>query len=251
MRRFFHTPAGQFFRQHRRLLLKYPAFQAWFFVQRPFAILQANILIRGLIQKQTIDLFLKEEGLASIQTHGRIKHHLIRDRFKEKMIFPHQFEDDLHQLIILPFFNRALNFIYRQEPDKLYDYPYSRLDQDFAAVALDAFEHYGWRLFASNFTTLIPLHVGDRSSQAFYDQDAKLILIINQQGREDAMIALDSKMKRKDATIDELASLQVALPFYFSHDRIRFIQALTTAKLITPQHSKRLLTNPRQPLILR
>jgi hypothetical protein len=250
-RRFFKTPAGQFFRQNRRLLLQYPAFQSWFFVQRPFAILQANILLRGIIQKQRIDLFLKQEGFSSIQTHGRIKHHLIRDRFKEHMTFKYQFDDDHAQPIILPFFNRALNFIYRQEPDKLYDYPYNRLDQDFAAVALDAFEHYGWRLFASNFATLIPLHLGDRSSQAFYDQDAKLIFIINQQGREDAMIALDPKMKKKDPTIDDISGLKAALTFYFSHDRIRFIQALATAKLITPRHAQRLLANHPQPLILR
>jgi hypothetical protein len=249
--RFLKTKEGIFFRQHRRLFLQYPTLRPWFFVQRPFAMIQANILLRGFLQKQIIDDYLKTQAHQSIHEHGRIKHHWIRDRFHQHMQFIYTFQDHHDQPIILPFFNRALNFIYRQEPDKLFDYPYNRLDQDFVTVTIDAFEQYGWRLFASNFTTLINLGIGDQTAKAFYDRDAALLFIINIQGREDAMIALDYKFKKKFLHLDDIQSLKQALPFYFSHDRQQFINALAAGQLLTARQQQKLLSDKPQRLILR
>jgi hypothetical protein len=131
---------------------------------------------------------------------------------------------DNQQRIILPFFNRALNFIYQHEPDRLYDYPYSRLNEDFSTSIVDTFEHYSWSLFSSGFVNLIPLQIGDRSAQAFYQADARVVLIINQQGRLDATISFFDRDIKRPNLHNISKRLIPALTAYFHHDRQGFIQ---------------------------
>lgn len=249
-RRFLKSEDGQYFLNQKRRLLRYPAFADLFFSSTIFSMLQAVIILKGLQQKDQIDNYLHIQGMVSIQTHGRIKHHLIRERFLEDVHFTHQFLDD-QQKIILPFFNRAMNFIYVQEPDKLFDYPYSRLNEDFSTSIVDAFEHYSWALFSSNFINLIPLHMGDRSAQAFYQPDARVVLIINKQGRMDVTISLFDRGIKRPNLHDIDKRLTPALKAYFQHDRREFILGLQQEGFLSPRFAKAMLQTNNASFIRR
>ena len=249
-RRFLKSKDGQYFLNQRRRLLLYPAFTDLFFSTTIFSMLQAVIILKGLQQKKQIDDYLNIQGMVSMQTHGRIKHHLIRERFLQDLEFTYHFLDE-QQTIILPFFNRAMNFIYRREPDKLFDYPYSRLNEDFSTSIVDAFEHYSWGLFSSGFVHLIPLHVGDKSAQAFYQPDARVVLVINKQGRLDVTISLFDRGIKRPNLQDISKRLLPALTAYFHHDRLSFIQALVKADFLSSKYGKAMLSTKNASFIRR
>jgi hypothetical protein len=249
-RRFLKSKDGQFYLNQKRRLLRYPAFSYLHFSSSIFSMLRAVIILKGLQQKDKIEDYLNIQGMVSIQTHGRIKHHLIRERFLQDLQFKYEFLDE-QQTIILPFFNRAMNFIYHREPDKLFDYPYSRLNEDFSTSIVDAFEHYSWSLFSSSFVQLVPLQVGDRSAQAFYQPDARVVLIINKQGRLDVSISLfDSGIKRPNLH-DISKRLIPALKAYFHHDRQGFIQGLLQEGFLSPKYGKAMLKTNNASFIRR
>jgi hypothetical protein len=249
-RRFLKSKDGQFYLNQKRRLLRYPAFSNLFFSSTIFSMLQAVIILKGLEQKAKIDDYLNLQAMVSMQTHGRIKHHLIRERFLQDLQFKYQFLNE-EQKIILPFFNRAMNFIYCYEPDKILDYPYSRLNEDFSTSIIDAFEHYSWALFSSSFVSLIPLQVGDRSAQAFYQPDARVVLIINKQGRLDVIISLfDAGIKRPNLH-DIAKRLVPALNAYFHHDRQGFIQGLIQETFLSTKYGKAMLKSNNASFIRR
>ena len=250
-RRYLKSSDGQFYLQQRRRLFQFPAFEAYANSTSLFTMIQAVIILKGLLQKETIDQYLKQQGQLSIQQHGRIKHHLIRERYLLDLHHPYQFIDQNHQPIILPFFNRALNYIYAHEPDKLYDYPYSRLEEDFSTSIIDAFEHYGWQLYQSKFASLFCLSPHDRSTKAFYEPHARVVLMINQQGRLDAAISLfDRGVKKPDLTNIE-AKLNLAIAPYFNNDRAGLIHQLHAQGLISTTYQQALQKHPKVRMIHR
>ena len=249
-RRFIKSPDGQFFLNHRRRLLKYTAFSDLFYPQTVFSMLQAVIILKGLLQKDQIDDYLKIQGMLSVQTHGRIKHHLIRERFLQDLQFKFKVLEAQHPMI-LPFFNRAMNYIYLYEPDILLDYPYSRLSEDFSTSIVDAFEHYSWGLYASNFVQLIPLELGDRTAKAFYQPDARVILIINHQGRLDVTISLFDRGIKKPYLHDIPTRLIPGLKAYFQHDRQGFITGLQQGRFLSSGYAKAMLKTKNAPFIRR
>jgi hypothetical protein len=249
-RQFLKSKDGQFFLNQKRRLLRYPAFSYLYFSSSIFSMIQAVIILKSLQQKTQIDDYLNIQGMLSIKTHGRIKHHLIRERFLQDLQFTYHFLDEQH-VIILPFFNRAMNFIYRHEPDKLFDYPYSRLNEDFSTSIVDTFEHYAWALFSSNFVPLIPLKAGDKSSRAFYQPEARVVLIINQQGRLDATISLFDRGIKRPNLHDIINRLDQALKAYFHHDRTGFIQSLVQGGFLSEKYAKAMLNTSNAPFIRR
>ncbi len=248
--RYRQSKEGQYFFAERRRLLEIPLFASLFNANHVFSMIKAVIILRGLKQKEQIDQYLKSQGQISLATHGRIKHHLIRERFLEDVRFDYHWSDG-QQEMILPFFNRAMNFIYRQEPDKLFDYPYSRLETDFSTSIIDAFEHYHFDLFSANFTNLIPLGVGDRSSQAFYQPDARMVLIINQQGRLDVTMLLFDKKIKKPNLNDIPERLKKALPSYFANDRTGLIMHLAEQGFLSKTFAAKMMTTKNTPFIRR
>jgi hypothetical protein len=248
--RFLKSKDGQYFLNQKRRLLRYQAFSDLFYSSTIFSMLQAVIILKGLQQKAQIDEYLNIQALRSIQAHGRIKHHLIRERFLKDFQFSFHFLDN-QQRMILPFFNRALNFIYQYEPDRLYDYPYSRLNEDFSTSIVDTFEYYSWSLFSSGFVNLIPLQVGDKSAQAFYQSDARVVLIINQQGRLDATISLFDRDIQRPNLLNISKRLIPGLTAYFQHDRQGFIQGLLQEDFLSEKYAKAMLKSNKVSMIRR
>jgi hypothetical protein len=222
----------RFFLKHRGLLLTYPLFSKLFNLSDAFTLTRANIIIRGLLNKQIIDEFLIKVGEQSIQEHGRIKHHLIREQFLTTIKLPYFFAVEGTRLYI-PFFNRAMNVIYGYEPDKVFDYPYQRLIDDCVTSMIDPFENYAEQIYGSNFTVLIDLSLGDATSRAYYHPDYQTIFIINHQGRLDVKILLFDRGIKKPNLDNIIERIQRCLPFYFANQRDGFVKQLNVEGLIS------------------
>lgn len=250
-KRFFRTKDGILFQHYKRRLLDLPQYAHLFYGQSLFDILRAVVIIKGLLQKEAIEQYLKSKATLSIQQHGRIKHHDVRDQFLQEVTFASSFIDNEGQPIILPFFNRAMNYIYQKEPDKLYDYPYNRLIDDFSTSMIDGFENYNWRIFQSNFVNLMMLDVSDRTAKAFYQPDAQVVLIINSQGRLDVKISLFDRFIKKPNLNHLLSRLNLAIQPYFDNNRDELINRLGNQGLLSLRYINEIRDKANIPFIKR
>ncbi len=221
----------QFFIAQRHLLIDYNVFLDLYNLEDSFSLVKANIIIRSILNKKAIEERLDKYGRDAIVTHGRIHHHDVRIKMlNEKIDLPSFKENEID--IFVPIFNRAMNYFYAKEPDKLFDYPYDKLIKDFSSSITNPFETYNFSLFDSNFTTLIKLG-RDRTSMAFYHLDYRELLFINQQGGLDVKICLfDRFMDQPDheRIIDRLIPVVNA---YFDNNRDELVTQLLKQELIS------------------
>jgi hypothetical protein len=250
-RRYLKSKDGIFFTQQKHRLLKYPSFSHLFSGTTVFSMVKAVIILRGLIQKNNIETYLNKQANLSMKEHGRIKHHWIREQYLQNSKMTFQFHDETNQTIILPFFNRALNYIYHQEPDKLLDYPYNQLEVDFTASVIDGFEQFNWQLFSSNFTSLITLTQQDRSAKAYFEPYSKTILIVNHQGRLDVSISIFDRQLQKPNLSNLANRIDRALKGYFLVNREQFIKDCETEGLLSPGYASKMLKIQNAPFIRR
>jgi len=250
-RRFLTSKDGIFFTQHKHHLLKYPSFSHLFSANTVFSMVKAVIILRGLIQKDTIENYLTHQANISIKEHGRIKHHWIREQYLQHSKMTFQFSEASNQTIILPFFNRALNYIYHQEPDKLLDYPYNQLEAEFTASVIDGFEQFNWQLFSSNFTSLINLNQQDRSAKAYFEPYSRTILIINHQGRLDVSISIFDRHLQNPNLNDLNNRIDRALKGYFLVNREQFIKDCEIEGLLSSVYAAKMLKIQNAPFIRR
>ncbi len=250
-RRFLKSKDGLFFTAQKHRLLKYPTFSHLFSSQSVFSMVKAVIVLKGLMQKEIIETYVNKQSELSIRNEGRIKHHFIRDRFLQELKLTFQFQDESNQFIILPFFNRALNYIYHQEPDKLLAYPYNQLEADFTTSVIDGFEQFNWRLFSSNFTSLITLSQQDRTAKAYFEPNSRTILIINHQGRLDVSISIFDRQLQKPNLADLPNRIDRALKGYFLVNREQFIRQCEIEGLLSPAFASKMLKIQNAPFIRR
>ena len=206
-----------FFMSNRHLLVDCSCFLDLYNLEDSFAMVKANIVLKSIQNKMAIDAKLEKLGKQSIVKDGRIHHHNIRiEMLKEEMELPYFIDQDIKMYV--PIFNRAMNYIYAKEPDKLYDFPYEKLFKDFSGSTINPFETYNFSLFDSNFTKLIKLG-SDDTSMAFYHLDYRELLIINRQGGLDVKIHLfDRHLKQPnyEGIIDRLLPV---IDAFFNNDR--------------------------------
>lgn len=236
--RLSRSPEYHFFLRYRYLLVKYQVFITFFNLDDEFALTRANIILKGLLNKDSIDQFLQKAGQVSIETSGRIKHHEIRQQFLSTLKLPHAFKMN-DKPYYIPFFNRTMNYIYAEEPDKLFDYPYDRLFESFSTSLIDPFENYNYDLYLSSFTPLVDIGIGDATSHAFYHPDFQTVFIINNQGRLDVKIHLFDKDLKKPNKVNIPSRIKTCLTYYFNNDRQKFIQQLRVESLISEKLFKK------------
>ncbi|MFA5235944.1 MAG: hypothetical protein WC399_03805 [Bacilli bacterium] len=227
----------QFFLAHRHLLIEKNCFLDLYNPEDSFALVKANIVLRSLINKNAIEEKLQALGQTSVLEEGRLKHHDIRTRMvADGYELPYFLDKDVKMYV--PIFNRAMNFIYAREPDRLFDYPYEGLTHEFNSSLINPFEMYNFALFDSNFTCLIKLG-SDATSTAFYHIDYREVLIINRQGGLDVRIALFDKnleYPNYEGVIDRLLPVVAA---YFANDRDALVAALLKGQLVSGELLRR------------
>jgi hypothetical protein len=190
-----------------------------------FSLLQSAILIRGIQNKKKI------EEDASLYQATDLQNPSIVQAIHKRMPFMRLADGEK---IFVPFLSPMLNRPYDTRLESLLKPPFQLLKKDFTHEAQDPFDTYGYALYGSAFSSLIPVCLSpDRRQEAFYSIELETVFIIDGQGREDEEICLfDAKTidRRKDHLFNRLA---VLLPFYFANDREGFVDSLYNLHFVT------------------
>ena len=194
---FYKGDEFSFYLENRNLLTKMPKFSYLINMKQAseFDIMRANIILRSYLNKTLI-----EEETSSLQNYmlketKKSNYDNLVIAMKEKIVNEPYYKDKKVKLYI-PFFSKAINLIYLNDPIKLTRYPYASLKDDFNDAMIDPFDTYGYELYNSYFTKLIMVCEQDKTA-AFFHYDTNTIYIINEQGRLDCKIVLFDKYIRK------------------------------------------------------
>ena len=225
----------KYFINNRHLLGKFKRFAHLYdSEENEFDIIRANILIQGLINKS-----LFEEEIKNVHDHGMLDHAKFVSTLKERLIDQPYFNDG-GNLVYMPFFSRALNELYVNEPEKLLVPPYDALITTFEDACIDPFDTYGAELFNSFFTSLVKIG-SSKHETAFFHYDTFTIYIVNDQGRLDNQIVLFDKYIKRPVHTHMLERITPVVEAYFANDRTGMVNALKDNKLISGRMQKILL----------
>ena len=218
----------KFFIDHRFLLGKFNKFSFLYDSEgNDFDIMRANIIIYGLLNKETIEMEVK-----SLKEYGQDKDPVaFNDALKQRLLdLPYFSEKGLK--IFIPFFPRALNEIYTNEPLKLLQDPYNNLETNYQNSSIDPFDLYGAELFNSFYTKLVKVGTNGKEV-AYFHYDTNTIYIVNSQGRLDLRIVLFDKYLRRQITNHMLERITPVVEKYFANDKDGFVETLLEKNFIS------------------
>ncbi len=195
-----------------------------------FDIMRANIVIQAYQNKEYID-----EEIKSLYAYLSNDKKLDRVKFisalKERCVDLPYYSLDKDKIYI-PIFTQSINLVYTKTPEKMMEYPYSNLFDNFNDSVVDMFDVYGFELYDSYFTRLIK--VGSSETEgAFFHYDTNTIYIINDQGRLDNKIVLFDKYMKRISTNHMLERLRPVAQKYFENNRDEFIGELYKNEFIS------------------
>ncbi len=220
---FYKSHEYHFYLTNKHLLSKTGRFAYIFNDIDEFKIMRANIIIRGILNKKLI-----EEEIKNLDTYivkgQKLDHVKLISTIKEKMVDEPYFLDGKNKIYI-PFFSRAMNFIYMHEPEKLLIEPYVSLKEEFNDSVVDPFDTYGPKLFDSLFTRLLKVDSNGKEI-AYFHYDTNTIYIVNDQGRLDSKIVLFDEYIKRPNYNHMLERITPVTRAYFDNDREKMITAL-------------------------
>ncbi len=188
-----------------------------------FGLIKANIILQGLENKRILDDAVKLYSLDSLKSPI-----LIKTLFSTMPYF--EFEGTK---IYIPTYDPEINRRYQEELYSLKSFPYDSLVKDNPSFIIDPFEYYHLLPFDSVFTRLVKLRSHDEDSHAFYHPELSTILVINDQGGQQAEITIfDDRLKDKDED-GLLDRIENAMDYYFKNDMDGLLKALVSNKLIS------------------
>lgn len=197
----------------------------------PFRIIQANIVIKSLINKDLIENRLKEiKSLGLLDSYSEEE---IRDDIW-KLLDEHNspYISVEKSRVYIPIFSRTLNLIYNEECSKILEYPYSDLIKKPKSSCIDLFDTYNFSLYESPFSSLI-LIKKDISSAAYYHPDFETIYIINNQGRLDLEIPLFDRYIKHPEQHKIINKVQDVVEYFYNNDFNGFVKSLYLNKFIS------------------
>lgn len=221
-----------YYKENEYLLHKYPYFSRLITRDSDFKIIQANIIIRALKNKEIIDASIKAykdkcENEKIEVTKTGIKEcvdNAIRD-------LPYLNDEENHRIYI-PIFSKSLNIMYVDEPDKLLTYPYNALLEDFSSAIIDLFDVYNYKLYDSFFSKMIKTS-GDKSANGFFNVDDYCLYIINKQGRLDVKICLFDRHLHQFNLTEIMKRVNKISYAYFNLTKEEFEEELYEQKFIS------------------
>ena len=217
-----------FFMKNRNILLEIPKFSFLFNSERnDFNIIRANIVIHSYLNK----IYLEQEIFALNENKGQSSQINFSEIIIHKILQrPYFLFNDIK--VYIPFFNIHLNKIYILECEKILEYPYLNLLNDFSNSTIDFFDLYGAKIYDSNFTKLV--NVGTNGNEiAFFHHDTNTIYIINNQGRLDHKIVLFDKYIKQLNLNNLLERVKPVVDAYFDNSRSKFVYELHNNQFIS------------------
>ena len=212
-----------FFINNRYLLMRLPQFLHLYDAENDsFQMMRANIVLYAYINKVKL-----EEEIHSLGTYleSNTKNHTNFVKSYHEIISELPYYQDDKEKIYIPFFSKALNKIYVNEPEKLLSTPYVGLTNDFKETIVDPFDTYGSELYNSHFSRLVKIATLDKET-AFFHYDTNTIYFINEQGRLDAGIVLFDRYIRHPNYAHMLERIKPVVDAYFAFDREGMLNAL-------------------------
>ena len=216
---FYKSDEFSFFMSNRGSLGKVPRFSFLDDIREDdFDIMRANIIIHSYLNKVVF-----EEEMLNFENYMKsgesIDHVKLIQTLRERMIdLPYFKEENEKDKIYIPFFSRALNQSYLNEPEKFLVDPYKGLKDNFKDTLVDPFDTYGSEIYNSHFSRLVKIASVDKET-AFFHYDTNTIYFVNEQGRLDASIVLFDKYIRHPNYSHMLERIRPVVDSYFSFDR--------------------------------
>ena len=225
---------NRYFLARARILSTTMNFKTYARVSKPFDIIRANIILRAMENKRTIDQAYRE----AMRLH-RHDEELTEEEKQEIIDAVEEAKKDLPYLqlgeerIFVPILPRSLNAIYDNNILALQEGPFKVLLGDrYEPLTIDPFDAYGYRLYDSYFTNLILVKaVGETA--AFFDYDSLTIYFIGNQGRLDGSIALFDRRIGKRNTNHMMERIVPVVDAFFRDDRDGLMQTLVEKQLIS------------------
>ena len=220
-----------FFLANSGVLSDFFLFQPLMKASSPFEVIRANIVLRSLCGKQTIEKALKDAFMKGQGLDKSAQNVLLKEAMDKSLSsLPYHIHEG--EKIYVPIFSKSLNRIYSEEWGKLFKSPYLRIVKNYEAVLIDPFDYYGDDLFESLFTKLVRAKKTD-SGSAFYDYDSRSIYFVNKQGRLDAECRLFDHYVKEPNYNHMMERILPAVECYYNDDKEGFKKALVDNKLIS------------------
>src|SRR5574344_725305 len=201
-----------FYDIHSSLFKLYPALNRFFLSGTSFSLIQANIILKGLLNKQII-----EQDAALYQLADLKEEEVYKAVHRRLSYMPYL----NGQKIYVPFFSPLVNRAYDRDLDSLLKDPFSQLKDDFALSVVDPFDVYGQALYDSSFSSLIKVgQDGQEGLIAMYSIDVETVFVIDGQGRlEEEIRFFDDKEKIDSPKEDLFRRLKELMEAYFTFDK--------------------------------
>ncbi len=217
---FFKSDEMHFFLSNRVLLTGIEGYERYLKAFDPFLIVRANIIIRGLLNKKSIEKLYNEKSKRKNKDD-----YLPLDEFMSMGMSDLPYLAYEGERIYIPSFPVSINKIYSEDFTKLGKQPYKQLLSTYEPLLIDAFDYYGYSVYDSYFTKFVK--IGESGGvAAFCDYDADALYFINDQGRLDGTIALFDKYLEKVSKTHMSKRLEKVVDAYFHGDKEQLIASL-------------------------
>jgi hypothetical protein len=228
---FSSTAEMSYYLENNGVLSSVEAYNRFLKAETRFDIVRANILIRALLNKETIEKLYLLKSKSAKKGDDQIATTPLEDFMASSMSeLPYLTREG--KKIYVPIFPTSLNSIYSGDWAKLGLNPYKKLLQEYEAATIDPFEYYGYGLFDSYFTKLVAIRTTPHVMAA-YDFDAEAIYFIDDEGRLDAELCLFDKYLRNPSKNHMIKRIEAVVDAYFADDRAGLIKALVDQKLVS------------------
>ena len=230
---FYKSDEFNFYLLNRNALMKMPKFN--YLTQgkiTEFDIMRTNIVLHSYLNKVLI-----EEEVSNLQHYfdnpnNKKDYASLINALREKLVDQPYIRAQKAKIYI-PFFSKAFNLIYLNDPMKLTKYPYVNLKEEFNDALIDPFDAYGYELYNSYFTRLIKISECDKTA-GFFHYDTNTIYIINEQGRLDCKIVLFDRFIRKPNYNHMLERIRPVVDAYYKYDKKLLLEEMKKQGFISP-----------------
>lgn len=221
----------RFFLENRESLNKFPKYSFLYDSDiDDFSVMRANCILYGLFNKDTVEKEVINLN-KYLPSHSKSDSRIFRKALEERLVeLPYLTSNK--EKIFIPFFTRAINLIYVEEPEKLLIPPYFELIKNYTNAIVDPFDTYGAELFNSYFSRLVKVFSNGKEI-AYFHYDTLTIYIVNSQGRLDEKIVLFDKYMKRISDHHMLERIRPVVESYFNYDREEFVQNLFKSGFIS------------------
>jgi hypothetical protein len=229
---FASSSEASFFAENAYLLSTADRWRPFSKPSDPFQTIRANIILRALHNKTTIEKAYSSKIKADRDSFANDENKLSVEDYMRNVLVSLPYLTFAGSKVYVPIFPEALNVYYVKSWGKLLMPPYKNLISDFQAMTVDPFDYYGYALYDSYFTRLVPIRRTSRILAA-YDYDAEALYFIDDQGRLDARICFFDKGIKAPVKAHMVKRIGAVADCYFANDRPGMIKALIEGNLVS------------------